>query len=111
MQVGYSQKRRVRARANPSALAEWLTATFSGATAKLQRPHARNGVAARDITQETWMGIVNGIARLDDPARFQPRACRIVANKAPKRPASGSPGCGKEMGAHAQYPRFGLQIS
>lgn len=44
--------------------------------------YARNSDAARDITQETWIGIVNGISSLDDPTRFRPWAYRIVANKA-----------------------------
>jgi RNA polymerase sigma-70 factor (ECF subfamily) len=42
----------------------------------------KNGDAARDVTQESWLAIVKGIARLDDPARFRAWAYRIVANKA-----------------------------
>ncbi len=38
--------------------------------------------AAWDITQEAWLGIVRGIRRLHDPARFKPWAYRIVTNKA-----------------------------
>jgi len=37
--------------------------------------------AARDIVQDTWLAIVRGLARLDDPARFRPWAYRIVKNK------------------------------
>src|SRR4030042_5729298 len=37
--------------------------------------------AAWDITQESWLGIIRGIGRLDDPARFRPWAYRIVPNK------------------------------
>jgi len=37
--------------------------------------------AAWDITQESWLGIIRGIGRLDDPARFRPWAYRIVTNK------------------------------
>ncbi len=28
--------------------------------------------AAWDVTQEAWLGIVRGIMRLNDPARFRP---------------------------------------
>lgn len=38
--------------------------------------------AAWDVTQESWLGIVRGIRRLNDPARFGPWAYRIVTNKA-----------------------------
>lgn len=37
--------------------------------------------AASDVVQEAWVAIVRGIRRLDDPARFQPWALRIVTNK------------------------------
>jgi len=38
--------------------------------------------AAWDVTQESWLAIVRGISRLNDPARFRPWAYRIVTNKA-----------------------------
>lgn len=38
--------------------------------------------AAWDITQESWLSIVRGIARLTDPAKFGPWAYRIVTHKA-----------------------------
>jgi len=38
--------------------------------------------AAWDVTQESWLGIIRGIRRLNDPARFRPWAYRIVTNKA-----------------------------
>ena len=37
---------------------------------------------AWDITQESWLGIVRGIRKLEDPARFGPWCFRIVGNKA-----------------------------
>jgi RNA polymerase sigma-70 factor (ECF subfamily) len=37
---------------------------------------------AWEVTQESWLGIVRGIRRLSDPARFRPWAYRIVTNKA-----------------------------
>lgn len=36
---------------------------------------------AWDITQETWLGIVRGLGRLHDPARFRAWAYRIATNK------------------------------
>jgi RNA polymerase sigma-70 factor (ECF subfamily) len=41
-----------------------------------------NAEAAWDVTQESWLGIIRGIARLDDPARFPDWAFRIVTHKA-----------------------------
>ncbi len=41
--------------------------------------------AAWDVTQEAWLGIVRGIGRLSDPARFGPWAFQIVTNKARDR--------------------------
>jgi len=38
--------------------------------------------AAWDVTQDSWLGIIRGIRRLNDPARFRPWAYRIVTNKA-----------------------------
>ena len=38
--------------------------------------------AALDVMQESWIGIVRGLHRLRDPARFPSWALRIVANKA-----------------------------
>jgi RNA polymerase sigma-70 factor (ECF subfamily) len=44
--------------------------------------YTRSGDAARDVTQESWMAIVKGLSRLEDPTRFRAWAYRIVANKA-----------------------------
>ena len=38
--------------------------------------------AAWDITQESWLGIIKGLRRLHDPARFRSWAYRIVTHKA-----------------------------
>ena len=38
--------------------------------------------AAWDITQESWLDIVRGLTRLNDPARFGSWAYRIVSHKA-----------------------------
>ncbi|HNS22869.1 MAG TPA: sigma-70 family RNA polymerase sigma factor [Sedimentisphaerales bacterium] len=38
--------------------------------------------AAWDVTQESWLAVVRGISRLNDPARFGPWVYRIVTNKA-----------------------------
>ena len=38
--------------------------------------------AAWDVTQDSWLGIIRGIRRLNDPARFRSWAYRIVTNKA-----------------------------
>ena len=41
--------------------------------------------AAADALQETWLAIVRGIRKLDDPARFGSWARRIVTHKAADR--------------------------
>lgn len=41
-----------------------------------------NSEAAWDITQESWLGIIKGLRRLHDPARFRSWAYRIITNKA-----------------------------
>jgi len=38
--------------------------------------------AAWEVSQESWTGIIRGLSRLSDPARFRPWAYRIVTNKA-----------------------------
>jgi len=38
--------------------------------------------AAWDITQETWLAIIRGLRKLQDPAKFKQWAYRIVTNKA-----------------------------
>lgn len=37
--------------------------------------------AASDVTQESWLAVVRGIGRLDDPAGFGPWVHRIIRNK------------------------------
>jgi RNA polymerase sigma factor (sigma-70 family) len=38
--------------------------------------------AAWDVTQESWLGVIRGLARLHDPARFRPWIYQIVTRKA-----------------------------
>jgi len=37
--------------------------------------------AAWDITQESWLGIIKGLRKLNDPAKFKAWVYRIVTNK------------------------------
>lgn len=37
--------------------------------------------AAWDITQQTWLAIIKGLRKLNDPAAFKPWAYRIATNK------------------------------
>jgi len=41
-----------------------------------------NKDAAWDITQETWLGIIKGLRKLQDPANFRAWAYKITTNKA-----------------------------
>jgi len=38
--------------------------------------------AAWDVTQQSWLGIIKGLSRLEDPANFKAWAYRITTNKA-----------------------------
>jgi RNA polymerase sigma factor (sigma-70 family) len=38
--------------------------------------------AAWDVTQESWLGVIRGLQRLNDPARFRPWIYQIVTHKA-----------------------------
>ena len=40
-----------------------------------------NSEASWDITQESWLSIIKGIRKLNDPARFRAWAYRITTNK------------------------------
>jgi RNA polymerase sigma-70 factor (ECF subfamily) len=37
--------------------------------------------AAWDVTQQSWLGIIKGLRKLDDPANFKAWAYRITTNK------------------------------
>ncbi|HPI79417.1 MAG TPA: RNA polymerase sigma factor [Cyclobacteriaceae bacterium] len=43
--------------------------------------HSKSGHAAKDIAQETWAGVVKGIDKLHDPARFPVWLNQIVYRK------------------------------
>ncbi|HBS28055.1 MAG TPA: RNA polymerase subunit sigma-70 [Phycisphaerales bacterium] len=73
------------------------SAALSALVARWHRPliaHAAHllGGADRsdalDCVQEAWLGIVRGLSRLDDPARFRAWAFRIVTNKCADRIAA-----------------------
>ncbi len=42
----------------------------------------RDDAAARDVVQETWLAVMRGLRRLDDPARFGAWAFRILTRRA-----------------------------
>jgi len=43
--------------------------------------YCKNGLAAKDIAQETWTSVVQGIGKLNDPARFSIWLHQIVYRK------------------------------
>ena len=61
---------------------ELLVARWQKRLWRYARSLTGDAEAAWDVTQEAWLGIVRGIGRLSDPARFRPWAFRIVTNKA-----------------------------
>jgi RNA polymerase sigma-70 factor (ECF subfamily) len=42
----------------------------------------RDTEAAWDVTQQSWIGIIKGLPKLNDPANFRAWAYRITTNKA-----------------------------
>jgi len=67
-------------RALESLVGRWHRVFLSHAGALLNS-HAD----ALDCVQDAWVGIVRGLSRLDDPARFRAWAYRIVTNKCADR--------------------------
>lgn len=59
--------------------------------------------AAWDVTQESWLAIVRGLWRLQDPARFASWAYQIVTNKA-------NDWIGRKTRARRLPPDFGREI-
>lgn len=58
-------------------ISRWQKRLWEHAYSLTLRPEA-----AWDITQESWLNIVRGLGRLQDPAKFRSWAYRIVSNKA-----------------------------
>jgi RNA polymerase sigma-70 factor (ECF subfamily) len=59
-----------------------LVRRWHGAFVRRAQSFTKDAEAARDVAQESWIGIIGGLRRLRDPARFRPWAMTIVANKA-----------------------------
>jgi RNA polymerase sigma-70 factor (ECF subfamily) len=62
-----------------------LIALFQPRLLKHARYLSGRDDAAHDIVQESWIAIVRGIDRIDDPATFRAWAYRIVTNKSTDR--------------------------
>ncbi|CAN5531946.1 RNA polymerase sigma factor [soil metagenome] len=62
-----------------------LVARFHPPLLKHARYLTGSDDAARDTVQESWMAMVRGIHRVDDPATFRAWAYRIVTNKCADR--------------------------
>jgi RNA polymerase sigma-70 factor (ECF subfamily) len=59
-----------------------LVARWQPRFLRYARCFTANSEAAKDVAQESWLGIVKGLRSLRDPERFRSWALRIVANKA-----------------------------
>lgn len=64
---------------------ERLAARWQPRLIRTARRLLRDDDAARDAVQEAWLGVVRGIARLSDPARFPAWAFGIVHRKCADR--------------------------
>ena len=61
---------------------EALAGRWNGRLLRHARLLTGEAAGAADVTQDAWIGIVRGLRRLDDPARFGPWAYRIVTRRA-----------------------------
>jgi RNA polymerase sigma-70 factor (ECF subfamily) len=61
---------------------ELLVARWQKRLWRYARSLTGDAEAAWDVTQEAWLGVIRGIGRLNDPARFRSWIFRIVTNKA-----------------------------
>lgn len=72
----------LEAQAGDRAAMDRLVDRWHGRLLRLARLLTGDQDGAADVTQEAWMGIVRGLRRLDDPAKFGPWAQRIVRRRA-----------------------------
>lgn len=70
----------LRTQAGDAGALTELVQLYAEGFAKCARVLAARG-AVDDVVQDTWLAIIRGIGRLDDPQRFRSWAYRILANK------------------------------
>ncbi|HEX9049152.1 MAG TPA: sigma-70 family RNA polymerase sigma factor [Anaeromyxobacter sp.] len=75
--------RRVRA-GDPAAFAG-LVRRHGGGLLRLARLFVRDGAAAEDVVQETWMAVLEGLGGFEGRASFKTWLYRILANRARSR--------------------------
>jgi RNA polymerase sigma factor (sigma-70 family) len=68
-----------------------------------------NAEAAWEVTQESWLGAIRGLPRLNDPARFRPWIYQIVTHKARDWMAANSKARRRRAQAAAGEPAPGPQ--
>jgi RNA polymerase sigma factor (sigma-70 family) len=66
-----------------------------------------NAEAAWEVTQESWLGAIRGLTRLNDPARFRPWIYQIVTHKARDWIARSAKARRRRMGPVAEEPTPG----
>ena len=71
----------VEARAGNRRALEELVRLFHPRLMRLAAGLLGPGPATEDVVQEAWLGIVQGIGRLQDPERFRSWAFQVAANK------------------------------
>lgn len=72
----------LRCQSGDAAALEQLAARWNRRFLGLAYRLTGEAEAAKDVVQESWVAVVRGLARLQDPARFRPWAYQIVHRKA-----------------------------
>jgi len=75
----------LEAQSGDRAALDRLVARWSGAMGRLARRLTGDDEMAREAVQDAWIGVVRGLGRLDDPARFGGWAMRIVRRRCADR--------------------------
>jgi RNA polymerase sigma-70 factor (ECF subfamily) len=74
-----------RARAGDEAAFAVLVRRYSPALLRLARMYVASQVAAEDVVQETWLGVLRGLERFEGRSSFKTWLFRILVNRAKTR--------------------------
>jgi RNA polymerase sigma-70 factor (ECF subfamily) len=62
-----------------------LVEAYQGLLIRLAMPYVAHRAMAEDVVQETWLGVLNGLARFEARSSLKTWICRILVNRARTR--------------------------